>query len=33
LKKKKTFNPAGMIRRHNDIIEESQEDLNDDELD
>ena len=33
IKKKKTFNPSGMVRRHNDIIEESQEDLNDDELD
>lgn len=31
--KKTTYNQAGMIRRHNDIIEESQEDLNDDELD
>lgn len=33
VKKKKTFNPSGMNRRQNDIIEESQEDLNDDELD
>ena len=28
-----SFHPSGMIKRNNDIIEESQEDLNDDEVD